>query len=155
MKKIAIFVLKKDIIDIFLKIFKILDLAFFLNIIRLRKATSRVQASFKPWLTSVYSIICFDCTMTFCWLLCHSVELSQESLAYGGYFINPLRSRQNGQHFTDDFFKCIFVNGNIQILNTIWLKFVPKGPINNNTALVQLMAWRGTADKLLSEPMLA
>ena len=155
MKKIAIFVLKKYNKDIVLKIFKIFDLTFFLNIKRLRKATSRVQTSFKPWLTSVYLIICFDCTMTFCWLLCHSVELSQESLVYGGYFINPLMSRQNGQHFTDDILKCIFVNGNIQISNTIWLKFVPKGQIDNNTALVQLMAWRGTADKLLSEPMLA
>ena len=34
------------------------------------------------------------------------------------------------------------------------LKFVPRGPFNNNPALVQLMAWRRPGDKPLSEPML-
>ena len=36
--------------------------------------------------------------------------------------------------------------------NKISLKFVPKGPINNNPALVQVMAWRRPGDKPLSEP---
>ena len=31
--------------------------------------------------------------------------------------------------------------------------FVPKGPINNIAALVQMMAWRQPGDKSLSEPM--
>ena len=35
----------------------------------------------------------------------------------------------------------------------ISLKFVPKGPINNIPALVQIMAWRRPGDKPLSEPM--
>ena len=34
------------------------------------------------------------------------------------------------------------------------LKFVPKGPISNIPALVQIMAWRRPGDKPLSEPML-
>ena len=34
------------------------------------------------------------------------------------------------------------------------LKFVPKGPINNIPALVQIMAWCRPGDKPLSEPML-
>ena len=34
------------------------------------------------------------------------------------------------------------------------LKFVPKGPIDNITALVQIMAWRRLGDKPLSEPMM-
>ena len=34
------------------------------------------------------------------------------------------------------------------------LKFVPKGPINNNPSLVQAMAWRRSGDKPLSEPMM-
>ena len=34
------------------------------------------------------------------------------------------------------------------------LKFVPKGPINNFPALVQLMGWRRPGDKPLSEPMM-
>ena len=43
---------------------------------------------------------------------------------------------QDGHHFTDDIFKCIFVNEKLYILIKISLKFVPKGPIDNNPALV-------------------
>ena len=68
--------------------------------------------------------------------------------------INTLRPKQNGRHFADDILKCIFLYGNVWIPNKISLKFVPKGPINNNQALVQVMAWRRPGDKPLSEPML-
>ena len=67
--------------------------------------------------------------------------------------INTLRPRQNGRRFADDIFKCIFLNENEWISLKISLKFVPKGPINNNPALVQIMAWRRSGDKPLSEPM--
>ena len=67
---------------------------------------------------------------------------------------NTLRPRQNGCLFADDIFKRIFLNENIWISITISLKFVPKGPINNIPALVQIMAWRRPGDKPLSEPML-
>ena len=43
---------------------------------------------------------------------------------------------QNGRHFADDSFKCIFVNEKFCILIKFSLKFVPKGPIDNNPALV-------------------
>ena len=69
-------------------------------------------------------------------------------------FINTLRQRQNGRHFADDIFKCIFFNENVWISIKISLKFVPKGPINNIPALVRIMAWRRTGDKPLSEPMM-
>ena len=36
----------------------------------------------------------------------------------------------------------------------ISLKFIPKGPIGNIPALVQMMAWRRPGDKPLSEPMM-
>ena len=35
------------------------------------------------------------------------------------------------------------------------LKSVARGPINNIPALVQIMAWRRSGDKPLSEPMMA
>ena len=35
-----------------------------------------------------------------------------------------------------------------------FLKFVPKGPINNSPSLVQMMAWRRPGDKPLSKPMI-
>ena len=67
---------------------------------------------------------------------------------------NTLGPRQNGRHFADDIFKCIFVNENVWIPMKISLKFVPKGSINNNPALFQIMAWRRPGNKLLSEPMM-
>ena len=70
------------------------------------------------------------------------------------WLINTLRPRQNGRHFPDDIFKCIFLNENVWISIKISLKFVPKGPIDNIPALVQIMAWRRPGDKPLSEPMM-
>ena len=67
---------------------------------------------------------------------------------------NTLRPRQNGRHLPYDIFKCIFFNENTWISITFSLKFVPKGPINNIPALVQIMAWRRSGDKPLSEPMM-
>ena len=68
--------------------------------------------------------------------------------------VNTLRPRQNGSRFADDTFKHIFLNENVRISIKISLKFVPKGPINNNPSLVQIMAWRRSGDKPLSEPMM-
>ena len=51
-------------------------------------------------------------------------------------------------------FKCIFLDENIWIAIYISLRIVPKGSINNITALVQIMAWRRPGDKPLSEPMM-
>ena len=68
--------------------------------------------------------------------------------------ISTLRPRQNGRHFADDIFKCIFLNENVWISIKMSLKFVPKGPINNIPALVQIMAWRRPGDKPLSEAMM-
>ena len=67
---------------------------------------------------------------------------------------NTLRPRQNGRHFPDDIFKCIFLNENAWIPIKISLKFVPKGPINKIPSLVQITAWRRSGDKPLSEPMM-
>ena len=55
----------------------------------------------------------------------------------------------------DDIFKWIFLYENVWISINISLKFVPKGPINNIPPLVQIMAWRRTGDKPLSEPIMA
>ena len=65
---------------------------------------------------------------------------------------NTLRPRQNGRHFPDDIFKCIFLNENAWLLVKISPKFVPKFPMNNIPALVQIMASRRPGAKPLSEP---
>ena len=62
-----------------------------------------------------------------------------------------MRLRQTGHCFPHDIFKYIFFNENVWILIKISLKFVPKGPIDNIPALVQIMARRRTGDKPLSE----
>ena len=54
----------------------------------------------------------------------------------------------------DDIFKCIFLYENEIIQIQISLKYVPKSPIDNKPALVQVMDWRRTGDKPLSEPMM-
>ena len=54
----------------------------------------------------------------------------------------------------DDIFKSIFLNENDRIPILISLKFVPRSPIDNKATLVQVMAWRWTGAKPLSEPMM-
>ena len=46
------------------------------------------------------------------------------------------------------------MNEKFCILIRISLEFVPKGPIDNYSALIQVMAWRWTGDKPLPEAML-
>ena len=43
---------------------------------------------------------------------------------------------------------------NFSILIKFSLKYVRRGPIDNNPALVQILAWRRSGDKPLSEPMM-
>ena len=90
---------------------------------------------------------CFLCVYFIC-------EISYGAGADVGWLLNTLRPRQNGRHFADDIFKCIFLNENVWISLKISLKFVPKIRINNILTLVQIMAWRRPGDKPLSEPMM-
>ena len=68
--------------------------------------------------------------------------------------LTHLPRRQNGSYFADDIFKCIFLHENAWISVGFSPDFVPKGPIGNYPALVQIMAWRRKNDKPLSEPIL-
>ena len=54
----------------------------------------------------------------------------------------------------DDKFKYIFQTENDRIPIPISLKFVPRSPIDNEAALVQVMAQRRRGDKQLPEPVL-
>ena len=66
-----------------------------------------------------------------------------------------LRPTQNDRHLTNYIVKCIFPNENVWFSIKISLKIVPKSPMNNIPALIQIMAWRPSGDKPLSEPMMA
>ena len=70
------------------------------------------------------------------------------------FTLNTLRQRQNGRHFADDIFNCIFLNENVWIPIKISLRFDPKNIINNIPALAQTMAWRSPGNKPLFEPMM-
>ena len=65
-----------------------------------------------------------------------------------------IEAETNDHHFPEDIFKCISLNENVLMSIKISLKFVPKGQINNIPVLVQIMAWRRTGDKPLSEPIM-
>ena len=52
----------------------------------------------------------------------------------------------------DDIFNCIFLNENDRIPIQISLKYTPRSPIDNKSALAQIMAWHRTGDKPLPEP---
>ena len=43
---------------------------------------------------------------------------------------------KNGRHFVDNIFRCIFMNEKFCILIKILHKYVPEGPVANNTTLV-------------------
>ena len=87
-------------------------------------------------------------------LVKESLEMSCAKRRMLWFGLDTLRPKQNGRCFADDTFKCIFLNENVRISIKISLKFVPKGPINNIPALVQIMAWHRSGDKPLSEAMM-
>ena len=53
----------------------------------------------------------------------------------------------NGHYLTDVIFICIFINEKFCIFIKISWKFVHKGLIDNNPALVQIIAWHWIGDK--------
>ena len=76
------------------------------------------------------------------------------SMSWGLHVYNILRPRQDGRHCPDDIFICIFLNETEYHSMKIPLKYVPKVPINNIPALVQIMAWRRLGAEPLSELMI-
>ena len=91
------------------------------------------------------------------WIFCCLVWISCQTKSWvvsDLTCLNTLRPRQNGLHFADNIFRHIFFNENFWISIKISLTFVPKGPIYNIPALVQIMARRLPGDEPLSEPMM-
>ena len=68
--------------------------------------------------------------------------------------ITTFRSRWNKRYYLDDIIECIFLNESVLISVKFSLKFFPNGPINNIPSFVQIMAWRRSSHKPLSEPMM-
>ena len=51
------------------------------------------------------------------------------------YILTHLSLDKNSRYFTYDIFRCIFVNDFLIVIKMA-MKFDPKGPIDNNAALV-------------------
>ena len=84
------------------------------------------------------------CSMTIQWSMVGCIESFNCCYAFFHWLneqmrLNTLRPRWNGSHFAVNIFNCIFLNENVWISIKISLKFVPKSPINNIPALVQIM----------------
>ena len=66
-------------------------------------------------------------------------------------WVNTLRPIQNVCHFADDILNCIMFNEKALISIKISLTIVPWGPVDNMTALFQIMVWHWTGNKPLFE----
>ena len=82
--------------------------------------------------------------------------MHNKQLIYGTEYRDGLGGSRvtTERHFANDILKCLFLNENVWISIMISLNLVPRGPINNIPALVQIMSWRRPGDKPLSEPMM-
>ena len=81
------------------------------------------------------------------------VQISWDILYIQPYF-SILGSRQSGRHFSVGILKFISFNEKVRIAMTISLKFVPNYPIDNESALVQIMALCWVGNKPLSAPLI-
>ena len=86
------------------------------------------------------------------WLLMSSWQ-KETNLNYVS--VNSLRPSQNGRHFADDIFKCIFLNEiyefRLRFHRNLFLWFEL---ILFQHWFTEILAWRRPADKPLSEPMM-
>ena len=90
---------------------------------------------------SVYNLQALTSTTNWWWFIfcCNTSSTPKAKNHHSFKCLNTLRPRHNGRHFADSIFKCIFFNENVLIAIKISLKFVPKGPIKNVPALVQII----------------
>ena len=86
--------------------------------------------------------------------ICTSINVSRSLAKCEINLTHETKDFVDGRHFPDDIFKCIFLNENVSISLEILQKFVPKIWINYIPSLVQIMSWRRSGDKPLSEPMM-
>ena len=94
-------------------------------------------------------------TKMFLIILWRVAVLTRICSSHAFYEFQHISPGQDGRYFADDSFRCIFVNEQFSILiNIFFIKFVPKASIDNNSALVKIMAWCWIGDKALSELML-
>ena len=75
-------------------------------------------------------------------------------LCHGNININALKPEQNGRHFCRNNFQMRYLRERYFLLIHISLKFVPRCPIDNMSALVQVMACHMLSAKPLPEAVM-
>ena len=115
----------------------------------------RISVNRNPVSLYLFRNLCFFLYFRFSYTIleAHIWQTSRKIKRRLNMVFYTLRPRRNGRRFGDDTFKHILIDETVRISIKISLKFVPKGPTNNNPALVRMMAWRRSCDKPLSEPM--
>ena len=108
---------------------------------------TQVGPMLAPWtLLSVFPWNTLNRCLTYKWYL---LWVQCLACTYNG--VNSSPPGQNGCHFTDYIFKCIFMNEKfcifIQSSITFVCKFVPKGSNDNKSSLVYVMAWHRIGSK--------
>ena len=93
---------------------------------------------------------CFDVFNTECINYKFTGSLNLGTFNTHKVFFSTLWLRQNGCHFADSIFECIFLN---EILDISIHQNL--GPINSTAALVQVMAWHQIGDMALFILMMA
>ena len=89
------------------------------------------------------------------WGICRETMSARSSNEFLGFDLTHLPLNKMAAILANNIFECIFLNENDRIPIQISLKFVPRIPIDNKAALVQVMAWRWTGNNPLPEPMMA
>ena len=85
---------------------------------------------------------------------CRPAATARATILVPCHVVNSSRPGQNGRPFADDIFICSFMNEKFSILIKISLKFNSRVLIDNNPALVEIMAWSHYLNQCwLSSPM--
>ena len=111
----------------------------------------RARLLFKPQIKAImlvdYGAVCGHSNMA----ITLALQSFQQYYTHWVVCVNIMRPGQDDPHFSYDIFKWISYNENCCILI---LNYVPRDPIDNHPALVQIMARCRTGNRPLSEPMM-
>ena len=93
-------------------------------------------------------------TQVFRWFMLSNSAVREFSLIVSGEpLLNSLTPRQNGRRLQTPVSNAFSWMKKCKNFDHFSLTFVPKGLINNTSALIQITAWRRSGDKPLSEAM--
>ena len=127
---------------------------FYLNHL-FRDSDRRFQSCIYPILPILRGLTSTFTNDQICWPLSIPAAMPWLSIPFRLPGLTHLPLAKKAAILADDIFKCSLLNENDRISIQISLKFVPRNPIDNKPAMIQVMAWRWIGDKPLPAPMMA